>query len=82
MKVLFKNPVISAIIFNLTILIITTISASKGAQLSILLIPSGLINRIIIDKGVDLNGKKKTIIYLSFFTMLIIYSIYYFGYIR
>lgn len=78
--ILYKNPVVSAIIINIASLI-TYIYLIKDRNFifTVFLILIGVINRKIIENGININKQKKTIIYISFFLMLalgLIYGLY------
>lgn len=78
--ILYKNPVVSAIIINIVSLI-TYIYLIKNENFifTVFLILIGVINRKIIENGININKQKKTIIYISFFLMLtlgLIYGLY------
>jgi len=78
--IIYKNPVMSAVILNIISLIIVIFSISEKAYvLQVLVILVGLANRKIIDNGENIDKQKKVTIYVSFFLMLSIfisYSIY------
>ncbi len=71
--IIYKNPVISAVVVNILSLI-TYIYLIKERNVGFImfLVLIGVVNRQIIDNGKNLNKKKKTIIYSSFFLMLAI----------
>lgn len=78
--ILYKNPVVSAIIIN-TASLITYIYLIKDRNFifTVFLILIGVLNRKIIENGININKQKKTIIYISFFLMLalgLIYGLY------
>lgn len=78
--ILYKNPVVSCIIINIASLI-TYIYLIKDRNFifTVFLILIGVINRKIIENGININKQKKTIIYISFFLMLalgLIYGLY------
>lgn len=78
--ILYKNPVVSCIIINIVSLI-TYIYLIKDRNFifTVFLILIGVINRKIIENGININKQKKTIIYISFFLMLalgLIYGLY------
>lgn len=71
MRIVYKNPVISAIIINIISLIMCIYSIMlRKTEFMIFLVLVGGINRRIIDKGNDIDKKKKIIIYISFFLMI------------
>lgn len=78
--ILYKNPVVSAIIINIASL--TTyiyLIKDRNFIFTVFLILIGVINRKIIENGININKQKKTIIYISFFLMLalgLIYGLY------
>lgn len=73
MVIIYKNPVISAIIINIISLITCIYSIIVGEPVFImLLVLVGVLNRRIIDNGKTINKKKKIIICISFFLMIII----------
>ena len=79
-EILYKNPVVSCIIINIVSLI-TYIYLIKDRNFifTVFLILIGVINRKIIENGININKQKKTIIYISFFLMLalgLIYGLY------
>lgn len=78
--IIYKNPVMSAVILNIISLIIVIFSISEKAYaLQVLVILVGLANRKIIDNGENIDKQKKIVIYVSFFLILSIfisYSIY------
>lgn len=72
-SVIYKNPVISAIIINILSLIIYIYLTSRIESLfGIFLIFVGAFNRQVIDNGNNLDKKKKIIIYISFLLMITI----------
>ncbi|SUY45404.1 Uncharacterised protein [Clostridium putrefaciens] len=75
--VIYNNPVKSVISVNILSLIMYIYLIKQGNVVFILfLVLIGVVNRQIIDNGKNLNKKKKTIIYISFFLMLVIGLIY------
>ena len=75
--IIYKNPVMLAVILNIISLIIVIFSISKKVYvLQVLVILVGLANRMIIDNGENIDKQKKIIIYVSFFLMLSIYISY------
>ncbi|MCM0648893.1 hypothetical protein NBE98_10960 [Clostridium swellfunianum] len=76
-SLIYRNPVISAIIINITSLILFIYSISKGEYGYVaFLMLTGVINRRIIDNGEKLNKQKKTIIITSCVLMVIIFIAY------
>jgi len=77
---ILKNPITSSIIINLTGLIFTGLLLSKGIYgVIILCLPIVIVNKGILAYGVNINYKKKIVIYLSIFIMVIttmFYSLY------
>lgn len=71
--IIYKNPVIAAIFINFisSILFIYTIKERRITFIMPLVIV-GIVNRQILDNGSNINRKKKIIIYISFFLMLVI----------
>lgn len=80
--IIYKNPVISAVVVNILSLIMYIYLIKEGNIVFIMfLVLTGVVNRQIIDNGKNLNKKKKTIIYISFFLILAIgltYALYYY----
>lgn len=75
--ILYKNPVVSAIIINIASLITYVYLIKDGNFIfTVFLILIGIINRKIIENGININKQKKTIIYISFFLMLALGLIY------
>ena len=71
MRIIYKNPVISAIIINIISLIMCIyLIIVRKTEFMIFLVLVGGINRRIIDNGNDIDKKKKIIIYISFFLMI------------
>lgn len=76
-KILYKNPVISAVSINIITLIVLIYSVNEEKSFISSLLPLiGILNRRIIDKGVNLNKKKKAIMITSFLIMLGIFIVY------
>lgn len=76
-SIIYRNPVISAIIINIVTLILFIYSIREGEYgLVIGLMFVGVANRRIIDNGEKVNKKKRAIIFISFFLMVIIYLAY------
>lgn len=76
-SLLFRNPVISAIAINFMAMILFMYSINQRiTPLTISLLLTGVVNRRIIDNGINLNKQKKTIISLSFFITIGIIMIY------
>jgi len=69
---IFKNPVASSIIINIIGLILIIFSISKGMYgISLIAIPIAVLNRCLIDYGANIDNKKKLMIYISVFIMII-----------
>ncbi|WP_195266849.1 hypothetical protein [Clostridium sp. 1001275B_160808_H3] len=62
-KILYKNPVMSAIVINLFTLLLLIYSINKRKLVFIYIMPfiTGVINRKIMDNGEDITTKKKVI---------------------
>ncbi|MDI9215827.1 MULTISPECIES: hypothetical protein [Clostridium] len=77
-KILYKNPVMSAIVINLFTLLLLIYSINKRLLVFIYIMPffTGVINRKIMDNGEDITTKKKVIIIFSFLLILTIYLFY------
>lgn len=77
---ILKNPITSSIIINLTGLIFTGLLLSKGIYgVIILCLPLVIVNKGILVYGININYKKKIVIYLSMFVMVMttmFYSLY------
>lgn len=73
-SIIYRNPVISAILINIAtlVLVIYSINESKlwllAASMSV-----GVVNRRIIDNGEKVDKRKKMIIFASVFLMVFIY---------
>ncbi|MBB6623765.1 hypothetical protein [Clostridium gasigenes] len=80
--IIYINTVILAVVVNMLSLIMYIYLIKEGNVVFIMfLVLIGVVNRQIIDNGKNLNKKKKTIIYSSFFLMLAIglaYGTYYY----
>jgi hypothetical protein len=74
---MYENPVRSAIILDAFVLymLIGTILDNQY-HFTVLLIMLGVVNNQIINKGQNLNKKKKNIIYFSFFLTMGIFLIF------
>ena len=71
-SLIYRNPVISAITINLMIIILNIYSINQRIQpLTMSLILLANVNKRIIEKGQNIDKQKKTIIYISFFSMII-----------
>ena len=71
-SLIYRNPVISAITINLMIIILNIYSINQRIQpltMSLMLLAN--VNKRILDKGQNIDKQKKTIIYISFFSMII-----------
>ena len=72
-SLIYKNPIASSIILNLTGLIFISLLLVKGIYGSaVLALPIAIFNRIIIEYGVNMNYRRKLMIYLSVFIMVMI----------
>jgi len=76
-SIMYRNPVISAIFINLItmILLINSINQENLSFMFTLML-TGILNRNIIDNGINLNKQRKEVIYLSFFISIAIFFIY------
>jgi hypothetical protein len=73
-SLVYKNPLISAIIINIIALIIGIYSILNRVIWVIpLLTFIGIANRKIIDNGKEVTKKKEVLISISFFLMIIIF---------
>lgn len=81
--IIYKNPVISGLVVNILCLIMFIyLIKQRNIMFMMFLVLTGSVNRQIIDNGNNLNKKKKTIIYMSFFLMLaigLVYGFYYYN---
>jgi len=78
-SLLYRNPLISTITINFITLILFVYSINQRiTPLTILLMLTGVVNRKILDNGINLNKQKRTIMSLSFFTMVGLTIIYIF----
>lgn len=69
---IYKNPVASSIVINIIGLILIIFSISRGMYgTSLIAIPIAVLNRCLIDYGANIDNKKKLIIYVSVFIMII-----------
>lgn len=76
-SIIYKNPVISGIIINLGAMFVSVYTIKyRISYLIIAIIPVGIVNRKIIDNGVDMNIKKKVLILVSFTIMIVVYFLY------
>jgi hypothetical protein len=76
-SLIYKNPLLSAIIINSITLFICIYSIFKTSIFFMpIMVFVGIINRKIIDNGKGLNRKKKILIHTSFFLMLIVFLAY------
>ncbi|MNM77230.1 hypothetical protein D3C81_890760 [compost metagenome] len=74
---MYENPVRSAIILDAFVLYMTIGSILDNQyNFTILLIMLGVVNNKIINKGKNLNQKKKNIIHFSFFLTMGIFLIF------
>lgn len=76
-SIIYKNPVIAGILLNLSAMFIS-INAIKYsiAPVIIMIILVGMLNRKIIDNGIDVNNRKKNLIVVSFIVMIGVLFIY------
>ncbi len=76
-SIIYKNPVISAILLNISAMFLS-ISAIKYniTPLIMMIILVGILNRKIIDNGTHMNNKKKILILVSFGVMIGVFLIY------
>lgn len=82
-EILYKTPLISSILINLLSLFVFIYSIQKGNLIFItFLVIIGVLNRKIIDNGVNLSKWKKYVIYFTFFSMLAVGLIYGFYFIN
>lgn len=76
-SIIYKNPVISAVIINIVTLIILIYSIKEREGWgSIISVFAGVGNRRIIDNGQNIDKQKKKIILFSFVLMLIVFLTY------
>lgn len=79
-SILYRNPVTSAIAINFMTMILFIYSINQRiTALTISLMVTGVVNRRILDNGINLNKQKKTIIFLSFFISIgiaMLYNVY------
>ncbi|ERK31070.1 hypothetical protein CINTURNW_1716 [Clostridium intestinale URNW] len=74
---MYENPVRSAIILDAFVLYMTIGSILDNQyNFTILLIMLGVVNNKIINKGQNLNRKKKNIIHFSFFLTMSVFLIF------
>ena len=76
-SIMYRNPVISAIFINLItmILFINSINQDNLSFMFTLML-TGILNKNIINNGINLNKQRKEVIYLSFFISIAIFFIY------
>lgn len=76
-KLIYENPVIGAVIMNLTALLISMYFINNNmSYMYFYLIFVGFGTRKILDKGINLTKSKRLIIVLSFFIMIGCFSSY------
>ncbi|WP_236895438.1 hypothetical protein [Clostridium beijerinckii] len=76
-SIIYKNPVISGIIINLVAMFVSVYATKyRISYLIIAIIPVGIVNRKIIDNGIDMNIKKKVLILVSFTIMIVVFILY------
>lgn len=76
-SIIYRNPVTSAVIINIVTLILFIYSIREreyGLVIGLMIV--GIVNRRILDNGEKLDRKKRSIIFISFFLMIIIYLAY------
>lgn len=78
MKLIFyKNPVISGILLNLSAMFLSIYAIKyRITPLIIMIGLVGVLNRKIIDNGINMNNKKKTLIVVSFIVLISVFFIY------
>jgi hypothetical protein len=76
-SIIYKNPVISGIMINVSAMFLSIYAIKYSiTPLIIAIIPVGILNRKIIDNGIDMNNKKKALIIVSFVVMLVVFFLY------
>jgi ABC-type uncharacterized transport system permease subunit len=76
-SIIYKNPVIAGIIINLVAMFVSVYAIKyRISYLIIAIIPVGIVNRKIIDNGIDMNIKKKVLILVSFTIMIVVFFLY------
>lgn len=76
-KIIYENPVISALVINLVSLLISIYAIKNNhMEIAMFLTMIGIVNGKILQHGTNLNKLKKAVIFLSVFTMLGIFSGY------
>ena len=76
-SIIYKNPLISGILLNLSAMFLSIYGIKYSiTPLIIMIMPVGILNRKIIDNGTDMNNKKKALIIVSFVVMLVVYFLY------
>lgn len=80
-SIIYKNPVTFGIILNISAMFVAIYAIKYSiSPLFMAIITVGIINRKILDNGVCMNKKKKTIILFSFAVMIsviFLYNIYF-----
>ena len=76
-SIIYKNPVISAVVLNIITLIVFIYAINeKGYAFTMIIIAIAIVNTRIVDNGKNINKMRKAIIYMSFILMSIIYISY------
>ena len=76
-SIIYKRPVISGIILNLVAMFLSVyVIKYRISYLIIAIIPVGILNRKIIDNGIDMNNKKRALILVSFTIMIAAFFLY------
>lgn len=74
---LYRNPVISALIINIASLILSIYSIFYDEYWLMAWLPFvGILNRKIIDNGKNINKQKKNLILVCFVFMIICFLVY------
>ena len=76
-SIIYKNPVISAVVLNIITLIVFIYAINeKKYAFTMIIIAIAIVNTRIVDNGKNINKMRKAIIYMSFILMSIIYISY------
>ncbi|MBZ9637635.1 hypothetical protein [Clostridium sp. FP1] len=76
-SMIYKNPVISVVVINIITFIMLMYAISERAYAVILLLTIvGIVNRLIIENGENIDKQKKTTMLISFFLIVIIQFAY------
>jgi hypothetical protein len=71
-SLIYNNPIASSIIINFMGLILISYLLGKGVYgITLLCLPIAILNKGIIEHGANINYKKRIMIYLSVFIMVI-----------